>query len=529
MIFTMRKLAVSNRSMGLAVALACGMVAQGAFAAAVVPPPAKTAPMLAPDQAYQIHAQAGAGLEIPAPTLPDLSAYTAAAVQTKLLRKPGGTASLKPMLGAPMLTEFIGGKDRLEEWAIRQRRMPEAIFIHGGYVTPADLAQQLPKEAFVQTSPGVYLLRLPLVIEQGAILNIDKNTKEFRLSQEQGAFIVNDGKLFVTDTQVTAWRERENGPATFRRAGEFRPFLNAWGGTQTYIVNSKFTSFGYSATKSYGISLSQYSPSMHEQMNRARPTGWIIDSEFVDMWYGFYCYEADDVVVLRNRYRDNQVYGIDPHDRSRRLIISENQTWGTHKKHGIIVSREVNDSWIFNNRSWDNHLSGIVLDRSSVNNVVAYNEVYRNHSDGITVYESDDNLLYGNRAINNDRHGIRVRNSQRTRLNENLLISNRLTGVYGHVKDLRDTPRDLRLDPFDPHLSMSVVGGQIVHNGSSPIFVLSPNELQLYKVNMLEPSKALGLSFSGLLGQFQPQIIDILLRQQQAVSIEPSQPLARKE
>src|SRR3989449_2404877 len=60
------------------------------------------------------------------------------------------------------------------------------------------------------------------------------------------------------------------------------------------------------------------------------------------------------------------------------------------KKHGIIVSREVNDSWIFGNESYDNALSGIVIDRSSLHNVVADNRVYRNRADGITIYESPD-------------------------------------------------------------------------------------------------------------------------------------------
>src|SRR3546814_5769527 len=53
-----------------------------------------------------------------------------------------------------------------------------------------------------------------------------------------------------------------------------------------------------------------------------------------------------------------------------------------------IVSREVDDSWIINNQAYDNALSGIVIDRNSVNNVVAHNRVYRNHADGITIYES---------------------------------------------------------------------------------------------------------------------------------------------
>ncbi|MFD2980383.1 NosD domain-containing protein, partial [Klebsiella pneumoniae] len=87
-------------------------------------------------------------------------------------------------------------------------------------------------------------------------------------------------------------------------------------------------------------------------------------------------YETQDFVVKDSTYRDNIVYGIDPHDRSHRLIIAGNTVYGTKKKHGIIVSREVNDSWIINNKSFDNKLSGVVIDRNSVNNLIAYNEIY---------------------------------------------------------------------------------------------------------------------------------------------------------
>ncbi len=226
-------------------------------------------------------------------------------------------------------------------------------------------------------------------------------------------------------------------------------------------------------------------------------------------------------MVRGNTYKNNIVYGIDPHDRSHRLIIAENTVYGTKKKHGIIVSREVNDSWIIHNKTYDNHLSGIVLDRNSERNLVAYNEVYRNHSDGITLYESGDNLIYGNQVLANLRHGIRIRNSVNIRLYENLAAGNKLIGVYGHIKDLTDTDRNIDLDPFDTKVSLIVVGGKLAGNGSGPLSVDSPLSLELYKVAMLGPTKSSGISFNGVLGEKQDQILDLLVRQQRAVLIDP--------
>ncbi|WP_280372032.1 mannuronan 5-epimerase AlgG [Pseudomonas sp. BN411] len=476
---------------------------------------------LKPIKNYKVLTAPVEQLHLDTPKLPDMTGYTAEAVEAKIDRGTRGRVVVRRMLQQDALKDFIGGNERLREWVRRQQGMPQAIFVEGGYVTPEDLAKALPDSQFSETEPGVYLARLPLVVAQGASLQIGKETKDFRLSQERGAFLVNDGKLFVTGTQLTAWNEKNKSPAWFHKPEEFRPFLVSWGGSELYIVGSKVTSLGYDNSKSYGVSITQYTPGQAKRLKRTAPTGWLLDSEFVDHWYGFYCFEAENVVIKGNTYRDNIVYGIDPHDRSKGLLIAHNTVFGTKKKHGIIISREVDDSWIVHNKSYDNKLSGIVIDRNSVNNLVAWNEVYQNHSDGITLYESSNNLLWGNKILSNQRHGIRVRNSVNIRLYENLSAANGLTGVYGHIKDLSNTDRNVKLDPFDTKVSLIVVGGKLAGNGSSPLSIDSPLSVELYRVELLAPSKSTGISFAGVLGEKQDEILDLMVRRKKAVLIDP--------
>ncbi|ROM57696.1 poly(beta-D-mannuronate) C5 epimerase [Pseudomonas poae] len=470
---------------------------------------------------YTISSPPTAPLEMAKPALPDLSGYTAAAMEKKIVRTKPGKVSIRRMMQEDALKDFIGGDNKMAEWVVRQHGIPQAIFVDDGYMNLKDLLGKVPKQYFSETSPGVFLAKLPIVVGRKGILEIDKKTQELRLSQQAGSFLINDGQLFVRDTKITGWNEKTNGPALFQSPKEFRPFLLAWGGTETYVANSKMASFGYANSKSYGVSISQYTPNMAKVLKRPEPTGWIIDSEFSDMWYGFYCYETTGFVLKGNTYKDNIVYGIDPHDRSHGLIIADNTVYGTKKKHGIIISREVNDSFIFNNRSYDNKLSGLVIDRNSVNNLIVDNEIYRNHTDGITLYESGDNLLWGNKVISNRRHGIRVRNSVNIKLYENTAMANGLTGVYGHIKDLTDTDRDIALDPFDAKVSLIVVGGELAGNGSGPLSIDSPLSIELYRVSMLAPTKSSGISFSGVLGDRQEEILDLLVRQQKAVLIDP--------
>lgn len=163
----------------------------------------------------------------------------------------------------------------------------------------------------------------------------------------------------------------------------------------------------------------------------------------------------------------------------------------------------------------------MVLDRNSVNNLVAYNEIYRNHTDGITLYESGDNLIYGNKLLNNRRHGIRVRNSVNIRLYENLAMANGLVGVYGHIKDLlRHRPRH-RPDPFDAKVPLIVVGGELAANGSGPLSIDSPLSVEALQGLHARPRKANGISLNGVLGERQDEILDLLVRQQKAVLIDP--------
>ncbi|VVP73066.1 Mannuronan C5-epimerase [Pseudomonas fluorescens] len=504
--------------------LAAAMLLASAAAMADVAPQAK-APTIAKElqqaKTYTISSPPTAPLEMAKPTLPDLSGYTDVAMEKKIVRTKPGKISIRRMMQEDALKDFIGGDNKMAEWVVRQHGIPQAIFVDDGYMNLKDLLGKVPKQYLSETSPGVFLAKLPIVVGRKGILEIDKKTQELRLSQEAGSFLINDGQLFVRDTKVTGWNEKAKGPALFKSPKEFRPFLLAWGGTQTYISNTKMASFGYANSKSYGVSISQYTPNMAKVLKRPEPTGWIIDSEFSDMWYGFYCYETTGFVIKGNTYKDNIVYGIDPHDRSHGLIIADNTVYGTKKKHGIIISREVNDSFIFNNRSFDNKLSGLVLDRNSVNNIVADNEFYRNHTDGITLYESGDNLLWGNKVIANRRHGIRVRNSVNIKLYENTSMANGLTGLYGHIKDLTDTDRDIALDPFDAKVSLIVVGGELAGNGSGPLSIDSPLSVELYRVSMLAPTKSSGISFNGVLGDRQEEILDLLVRQQKAVLIDP--------
>ena len=125
-------------------------------------------------------------------------------------------------------------------------------------------------------------------------------------------------------------------------------------------------------------------------------------------------------------------------------------------------------------------------------------------------------------AIGNGRHGYRMRNSVDIKLYENVAVANRLAGIYGHIKDLTGTDRDLKLDPFEQTVSMVVVGGRLIFNGSGPVTIDRPLSAELYNVELLAPSKQAGIQMTGVLGRHQAEILDILVRQRLAAVIQPA-------
>jgi len=470
---------------------------------------------------YRVRASDPNVLSLAAPHLPALEAYTRSAIEAKINRKQAAQISLKRMIKQSALGEFTEG-ERLSEWATRQFSQPQAIFIENGYADMHAVAKQIDKKFLEEVQPGIFIVRLPIVVAQGAMLEIGSTVKSLRLSEESGAFLVNDGTLFLIGSKLEGWRESIQASAQFVNKKSFRPFLVSWGAAELYVVDSTIESLGYHKSKSYGFTMSEYTNDLTTYQKHKKPRGWIIHSIFKDLYYGYYCYGAEDVVIIHNTYQNNVIYGIDPHDYSSGLIIANNDVFDTQQKHGIIVSREVNDSFIFNNRSYNNKLSGIVLDRKSEGNVIASNWVAENGSDGITLYESSNNLLWKNVALANKRHGIRLRNSMNIKLYNNVALSNERYGILGHVKDLSNTARNFKLDSYKSEISMTVVGGSLMSNGRGPLFIDNPLLLQMYDIDFRTPDNSYGVQLTGSLNEFQNPILEILFKQRKAVIVEPA-------
>lgn len=389
-------------------------------------------------------------IQLSLPPVPDLSGYTMDNLIAKIAPLKSGSVRIAAMVENPGFTKFTEIRRQIEFSKLQGRTEPQAILIESGVYDMAGLLKAVGNPNFLSYDGQAYLLKAPLYVAPGASLVIRGSAEQpliLRMSSITGGFLVNAGHMFIVDAEIAGWDDQVNSYSAYERPDKFRPFIATWGGSEAYMGRSSFYDLGYAASKSYGIT---YSSLKTFDESTPPPHGWIIESRFERLYYGFYCYEAEDVAIINNVYADNIIYGIDPHDRSSRLIIVGNEAYGTQKKHGIIGSREVNDSWFVNNISHHNAGSGIMLDRSSIRNVVNGNKSYKNGADGMTLFESQSNIVTGNILYQNGKNGLRIRNSWDVLARNNIIFLNKGVGVQVYTSDLTLTEdeRDFAEDPF---------------------------------------------------------------------------------
>lgn len=381
----------------------------------------------------------------------------------------------------------------------QQTPLPQIIYVQSGVVDIPTIYDQMMREGqkdFIRKDGRTYLLRRPIIVGPGATLVVSgADVDELKMSEEAVSYIVNAGNLYVVDTKVTGWSEKNNTPSwrVYDQKKMYRPYITSWSESKTYMATTVFTALGYSNSKSYGISMSsgpkEYTRYRYDRM--ARPEAVIVDNSFDNLLYGFYSYEADNIVLVGNEYINNTVYGIDPHDRSRWFTIAYNTAYTAEKKHGIIISREVNDSTILGNISYDNHGSGIMVDRQSSGTLIYANTAFDNGQDGVTVFESSCKIIASNQLFENKRSGIKIRNSVDIGVYFNHIRENTSSAIHGYVADLRNDPahahRDFELDPYSDVTALSVVGNWIEKNGSG-LFTDGMSALFIRKNRFVEQS-----------------------------------------
>jgi poly(beta-D-mannuronate) C5 epimerase len=186
---------------------------------------------------------------------------------------------------------------------------------------------------------------------------------------------------------VSSW---QNGPVTDHTVDQPHPSVVAESGAVLAISDSTFTGLGWDWNGSYGVSwLSQ-------------STGNVTGSTFEHNFIGAYTDQVTGLHFENDIFRDNLLYGLDPHSFSRNLVI-KHVTAEYNRSSGIIFSNHVTGGVIEECVSTGNNENGIMMDATSTDNTIRHNLVVDNLGDGIVMSNSP-----ANRFENNDVRGNRV-------------------------------------------------------------------------------------------------------------------------
>ena len=296
--------------------------------------------------------------------------------------------------------------------------------------TLTEIKAACPAAPLVQPSPGVWELNSDLVIQGGARLNLSGDVKQLRLqslpsglTKDVSALIAQYGTIDIKGVTVTSWNG--TGPDTdltvpsggtrgraFVRAVSFMEGSTPRPSTMN-IVDSDLGFLGYNGSESYGVSYKARgcgasTPAICKILDVfGKQTG----STFHDNYIGTYTWGAKDMLFDHNVYTHNKYYGLDPHDDSDYLTITNN-LFSENGNHGLICSQRCDHLLIQGNTSRHNtsataETHGIMLHRGVTDAIVKNNVVENNSTGGgIVVFDSVGNSIKNN-TVTGNKYGLR--------------------------------------------------------------------------------------------------------------------------
>ncbi|MGZ4664755.1 MAG: right-handed parallel beta-helix repeat-containing protein [Frankiaceae bacterium] len=245
-----------------------------------------------------------------------------------------------------------------------------------------------------QPTRGSFIAHAALIARDGTAWRFAAPTvRSIVLESKPGIFLaVNRASLDTEGVSVTSSVPHASDD---RGEGEDRPFVLADRGSTMWLRNSVFSNLGRDWNSSYGVSWSGGS------------TGGAVSSVFQRGFMGVYTDHSHDLLFRGNVFRDNTLYGLDPHSYTTTLVAERNVAEG-NGRHGIIFSDHVTGSVVRNNVTRNNELNGIMMDFASSGNLISGNLTAHNHGDGLVFANSPGNFVVDNTVVDN-RVGIYAR------------------------------------------------------------------------------------------------------------------------
>jgi mannuronan 5-epimerase len=351
------------------------------------------------------------------------SEMTEGGTQTKMLTITSSAASSTPASSTPASS--------YNESCVSYDPSSRTITIRCKPTNLTDIDNHLNDDSVLdKQANGIWLLNAGITIDKGAVLNIDSRDVKWLkiIADGRTAYPIDvSGSLKIDSVKVTSWNPQANDYAISNgtrvlvgnkyevSAGEPRPYItvgNSATGT-TNITNSEIAYLGYESGIGGGSSGLRY----------AGGDGSIImNNNIHHLYFGFYSSGIGNIIIENNHVHDNGHYGLDPHTGTHDMII-RNNTVHDNGSIGIICSLDCYHITIEKNIVYNNVNRGIMFSRNMYDSV-ARDNVINTEPKAITISESHNNEIYNN-TISNSVSGIDLdKESLNNAIHDNTVIVN---------------------------------------------------------------------------------------------------------
>lgn len=328
-----------------------------------------------------------------------------------------------------------------------QPQHPQVVLLRGGSIGLAQLHQALGDEHVMSRHKDGYLLSYPLLIAPGAALNILDST--LYLQVQSGTALINQGELYLRNATLTSWSGGQHADSQ----PTFRPFVMAWAGSRTIILDSRLSRLGYNAHLAHGLTLARNA----QQAASLAPASLLLrDSRISELSSGAELHQA--LARIEDSHFDNlQQYALDLQDSRISLV-------GNHiakvKNQSAIRVRGTSSGIIERNVILDTGKAGLELQGQHGDLLVRQNVIGAAKGNGILLRQVDTTgtrlVLAGNTISSTNDSGIDGEG-----VGSAYLIDNRIGSTPEYAISFRN--------PTTPNAHLVLVDNQLSNTGKAMI------------------------------------------------------------
>lgn len=315
----------------------------------------------------------------------------------------------------------------------------EAIEITSGDLTLSDLRDRLTARHLGRDpDTGASVLRVPLVIGRNAKLRLADGDKLY-LSQSDGAFLVNFGRLEVVGGEISADHDHD------LEAQEFSPFVVSVGSGTVRLSDATFRRLGFGYTAKFaGFSILSHptmAPTDRNLIERSRFED-IVTVALVGIRHA---------EINGNRFfemRRNPLLIAQSPD----SLIQANLFSGDSPTNAVRVANGSSNSIVRRNVVLEGSRAGLLVTAGSDNVEISHNLIWRRNGGGVKLNNVRCGLVEENLILDDKQKGVEIRSSESSVVQDNRIIGNANAGVWVSANE----PQNLTY----------VVGNLIRENGS---------------------------------------------------------------